>query len=78
MIVQCSVVDHFALVDIPALEIVGCPISVPNAHKVVKEKSIYVSNNKGGEGVLYEIIELILIAKNKYEDVIEKMKKDVY
>ena len=66
------------LVDIPALEIVGCPISVPNAHKVVKEKSIYVSNNKGGEGVLYEIIELTLHAKNKYEDVIEKMKKDVY
>ena len=66
------------LVDIPVLEIVGCPISVPNAHKRVKEYSIYVTNTEGGKGVLYEIVELILFAKDKYESVIEKMKKDVY
>ena len=49
------------LVDIPVLEIVGCPISVPNAHDHVKEKSIYITTKNGGDGVLYEIIELILI-----------------
>jgi len=66
------------LVDIPAFEIVSCPISVPNAHIAAKENSIYTTNANGGEGALYEIIELILNSKNIYDDVINKMKKDVY
>ena len=66
------------LVDIPAFEIVSCPISVPNAHIRVKENSIYTTNAHGGEGVLYEVIELILNSKNIYEDIIDEMKKDVY
>ena len=66
------------LVDIPAFEIVSCPISVPNAHIAVKENSIYTTNAHGGEGALYEVIELILNSKNIYENIIDKMKKDVY
>ena len=66
------------LVDIPVLEIVGCPIAVPNGHENVKEKCIYISNKKGGDGVLHEIIELILLAQNRYHKIIDLMKKDVY
>jgi 3-deoxy-D-manno-octulosonate 8-phosphate phosphatase (KDO 8-P phosphatase) len=66
------------LVDIPVLEIVGCPITVPNGHEYVKEKCMYISDKKGGGGVLYEIIELILLAQNRYHSIIDLMKKDVY
>tara|TARA_Y100000994_G_scaffold117920_2_gene96866 strand:+ start:1630 stop:2175 length:546 start_codon:yes stop_codon:yes gene_type:complete len=66
------------LVDIPVLEIVGCPISVPNAHPSVKDKSIYLTAKKGGDGVLYEIVEKILIEKNTYNETIQIMKDDVY
>ena len=66
------------LVDIPVLDIVGCPISVPNAHPSVKDKSIYVTNTNGGGGVLYEVIEKILVEKNIYDDTIKIMKDDVY
>ena len=55
------------LVDVPVLENVGFPISVPNAHLLAKEKSLYVTKKTGGKGVLQEAIELILINQNKYD-----------
>ena len=66
------------LVDIPVLDIVGCPISVPNAHASVKNKSIYITTKTGGDGVLYEVIEKILLEKNIYQDTIQIMKDKVY
>ena len=66
------------LVDIPVLEIVGCPISVPNAHEQAKDKSMFVTTKEGGKGVLYEVVELILNAQGKYLDTIKIMKDDVY
>ena len=66
------------LVDIPILEVVGCPIAVPNGHKLVKDKSIYISNTAGGDGVINEIVELILISKNKYEETINLMREEKF
>ena len=63
------------IVDIPVLEIVGVPISVPNAHRLVKSKSIYTTKTKGGEGVLQEVVEMILKSQNRYDNILEKMKK---
>ena len=66
------------LVDVPVLDIVGCPISVPNAHPSAKTKSIYITGKNGGDGVLYEVVEKILIEKNIYKKTIQIMKDDVY
>ena len=66
------------LVDIPALEAVGLPISVPNAHEGVKEKAKYITKSKGGDGVFQEIVELILINQDRYEDTINIMKKKIF
>ena len=55
------------LVDVPVLENVGFPISVPNAHLLAKEKSLYITKTSGGKGVLHEVIELILINQKKYD-----------
>ena len=48
------------LVDIPALEIVGIPICVPNAHNMVKDVACITTCCSGGEGVLSELVEKIL------------------
>ncbi len=63
------------LVDIPVLELVGVPISVPNAHKIVKDKACIITDCYGGEGVLNELVEKILKAKSQYDNTIQIMKK---
>ena len=65
-----------SLVDIPVLEIVGCPISVPNGHCNAKDRALFITENFGGGGVLFEVIEKILIAQGKYEKILELMKKE--
>ena len=67
-----------SLVDLPVLEIVGFPICVPNSHKLVEEASDYITQKKGGDGVLLEVVELILNIQKKYQDVLNQMKKDKF
>jgi len=66
------------IIDIPVFEIAGCSISVPNGHDAVKKKSLLITEKCGGDGVLYEVVELILKSKNQYEDVINNMKDTVF
>tara|TARA_B100000959_G_C14828427_1_gene560833 strand:+ start:231 stop:770 length:540 start_codon:yes stop_codon:yes gene_type:complete len=66
------------IIDIPVLEIVGFPISVPNAHPDVIDKAKYITKKNGGDGVLQEVVELILKNQNKYQKSLEIMKKRVY
>jgi len=49
--------------DIPLMEIVGFPITVPNAHNAVKKIARYITSKKGGEGAVREVIDLILDIK---------------
>jgi len=67
-----------SLVDLPVLEIVGFPICVPNSHKLVEGISEYITQKKGGDGVLLEVVELILNIQKKYHDVLNQMKKDKF
>lgn len=48
------------LVDIKCMESVGIPVTVKNGHQRVKEKSVYVTKNRGGDGAVREICDLIL------------------
>ena len=54
------------IIDIPVFEIAGCSISVPNGHDAVKKKSLLITEKCGGDGVLYEVVELILKSKNQF------------
>lgn len=45
--------------DINALEIVGLPIIVNDAHNDVKEYAKYITKNKGGNGAVREICDLL-------------------
>ena len=66
------------LVDVPVLEVVGLPIGVNNAHPLVKKSAKYITKVNGGEGVISEVVEYILVNQNRYEETIEIMKKEVF
>ncbi len=46
--------------DIPLLNAVGMPITVPNAHESVKKVAKYITSKRGGEGAVREVIDLII------------------
>lgn len=48
------------LVDVPIIERVGVGVSVPNGLKEAREKAIYITKARGGEGAVREICDLIL------------------
>ena len=60
------------------MDIAGFSISVPNAHPLVKNQSNYTTTCSGGNGVLLEVVELILKHQNKLNYIFEKMSKDRY
>ncbi|MFN3550849.1 MAG: KdsC family phosphatase [Endomicrobiia bacterium] len=55
--------------DIPILKRAGVSICPKDAAKEVKRYVDYISRYNGGEGVFREVVELILKAKNKFEEV---------
>lgn len=65
-------------VDMPVMEKVGFSVSVPNAHSEVKDIADFVTNKSGGTGVLVEIVQYLLKSKGIYDDIFNKMKKEVY
>ena len=66
------------LIDIPVMEKVGVSITVPNAHPLVKDFAIHQTDTVGGKGVLLEVVEWILHGQNRYDKVIDKMRKEIY
>lgn len=60
------------LIDIPILKRVGLSISVPNAVPEVKEITHYTTERSGGHGAAREIIDIILKAQGKWEEVTAK------
>ena len=66
------------LIDIPVLEKVGLPCTVPEAHLKVKNISKYITQKKGGAGAFREIVEMILINKGIYNEIYDKMCQKTY
>lgn len=65
------------LIDIPVLEQAGLPITVPNAHPLVKQKAIYITERLGGEGVILEVVEWILKQQNRFEEVVAGLRAKI-
>lgn len=66
------------LIDIPLLEKVGLPCTVPDAHYKVKELCHYTTEKHGGRGAFREVVELILTNKGTYDEIYDKMRKETY
>ncbi len=60
------------LPDLPVLQAVGFAASVPNGRPEVHERVHYVTRVAGGEGAVREVIELLLRAQGKWDDVLAR------
>tara|TARA_A100001011_G_scaffold312348_1_gene329739 strand:+ start:2425 stop:2970 length:546 start_codon:yes stop_codon:yes gene_type:complete len=65
-------------VDVPPIKAAGLGIAVSDAHPVALEVADFVSSSMGGEGVLLEVVELILKSKGQFDSMIKEMEKKVY
>ncbi|MDR3256967.1 MAG: HAD hydrolase family protein [Endomicrobium sp.] len=62
------------IVDIPILKVVGLSLCPADACEEVKQCVDYVSIFKGGEGVVRDVIELVMKAKNDWKKSLETYK----
>ena len=60
------------IVDIPLMINIGYPVAVADAVDEVKEIAKYVTNTPGGKGAVREVINLVLKAQGKYNNIIRK------
>lgn len=67
----CVVGDD--LIDIPMMGKAGVAVAVANARTEVKKAACYVTRAKGGYGAVREVIETILKAQNKWQDILKRM-----
>ena len=57
------------VIDLPVMSKVTLPIAVANAHPFVKEHAVLTTQNRGGNGAVREVCDLLLAAQNKYDDL---------
>ena len=60
------------LVDLPVMAAAGFAVTVPNARREVMERAHYVTETRGGDGALREVIEILLQAQGKWDDLVRK------
>jgi 3-deoxy-D-manno-octulosonate 8-phosphate phosphatase (KDO 8-P phosphatase) len=60
------------LPDLPVMRRVGLAVSVANGVAEVLRAAHYVTQRKGGDGAVREVIEIILKAQGKWESLINK------
>ena len=61
------------IIDISLMEKVAVPIAVSNAYHLVKEKAIYTTSLRGGDGAFREAVDWIAICQGRYEEGIHLM-----
>jgi YrbI family 3-deoxy-D-manno-octulosonate 8-phosphate phosphatase len=60
------------LTDLPVIRLAGLGVAVADAADEVRAAARYVTSLPGGRGAVREVIEVILKAKNRWEDVIHR------
>lgn len=63
------------LLDLPVMIRVGFACAVSNAQEEIKQKAHYVTERGGGDGAAREVINIILKAQGKWEEITEKYYK---
>jgi YrbI family 3-deoxy-D-manno-octulosonate 8-phosphate phosphatase len=66
----CYVGDD--LTDLPLIRHVGLGVAVADAASEVRAAAGYITKTTGGRGAVRELVELILKAKSRWEDVIQR------
>jgi 3-deoxy-D-manno-octulosonate 8-phosphate phosphatase (KDO 8-P phosphatase) len=74
----CAAADTLYLgddvIDLPAMFQVGVPVAVPDAPQEVRHHSLYVTQARGGEGAVREVIDLVLKSAGLYGPALERLR----
>ena len=65
-------------IDVPVMEKVGVPVTVPGAPQAVRDVAIHVTQTRGGEGVLREVLEWLLEHQGRMDEVMAEMRRNIY
>ncbi|PKN71832.1 MAG: phenylphosphate carboxylase subunit delta, partial [Deltaproteobacteria bacterium HGW-Deltaproteobacteria-10] len=60
------------IVDIPVLKLAGFSAAVADAMDLVKKTVDYVTVNRGGQGAVREICEMLLMAQEHWPEVADR------
>jgi len=59
------------VVDLPVMRLCAFSAAPANAHPLVRERALFVTEARGGEGSVRELSDFILTAQGKYESTLE-------
>ncbi|OEU56700.1 MAG: phenylphosphate carboxylase subunit delta [Desulfobacterales bacterium C00003106] len=65
------------LPDLPLMELVGLPIAVADAHRLVRERAFIVTRTEGGRGAVREVCEMLLEAQGFWDKIVTPFLSDV-
>jgi 3-deoxy-D-manno-octulosonate 8-phosphate phosphatase (KDO 8-P phosphatase) len=65
------------IIDVPILEKVGFAVSVPNAPDYIREYAHYVTKQKGGNGAVREVIDMLIASKGDFKQLLDKLVSDL-
>lgn len=60
------------LVDAPVLKRVGLPVTVADGHPALEPIVAYVTDRTGGAGAVREVIDLVIRAQGKWDEIISR------
>ena len=60
------------VIDLRAMAMVGFRVAPNNAVEAVKHRVDYITTKKGGDGVLREVVELILKSQNRFDEYLNR------
>jgi 3-deoxy-D-manno-octulosonate 8-phosphate phosphatase (KDO 8-P phosphatase) len=60
------------IIDVGLLRAVGVAFTVSNAREEAKAASHYVTAASGGHGAVREVVEIILKARNRWDQIVEE------
>jgi 3-deoxy-D-manno-octulosonate 8-phosphate phosphatase (KDO 8-P phosphatase) len=61
------------LIDIPAMDLVAVPVTVPAAPRDVKERAVFATTSHGGDGALREVVELVLKSRGLFGQALSRI-----
>lgn len=59
--------------DLPLLQQVGAPITVPNAPAMVQAHCLWVTDKQGGQGAVREVCDRIITSQGRWDDVLSRL-----
>ena len=59
------------IIDLPVMRKCGLAVAVPNAREEVKDEAHFITDRRGGEGALRDVVEYILKSQGRLQQVID-------